>query len=303
MLFLVLFSFGHVQGTEVSRPLRIACLDDPSSTMNLSAFDLQLLRDYLLNRSDVADALKANNYSGITVLNLNTPENLLHLLRYDGADIVFCPLSLYLSSIPIHYHPVYQIYEGAFIDQRMIIFRNPALPDPNHSPNVKAAVSFWDIKSQPQLLSALRQCIDAEKFEFVYFSNPYDIAKTVLCGLIPVGICEKKVLDTVLQEAWVDLSQEDVVEVINELDLLPLDPILFHDSLDSENNKILKKQLRIAISQFFTTQPSNLSIVPVDKLDMQDIISKYRDQVTKLFQKALETTSPAREAGRNLLIP
>ena len=293
-MFALMFCCANVPANTtqtLEQSLKIAFLDAPSSTLNMNAFDMQILKEYLMNRPDVFDALKAKGYKDIEIISVNEQDHMMRLLRFAGAEIVFTPLSLYLNSLPVKYTPVFQLYEGSYMDQRLVIFKNPNMNSDATSSSTKVAVSFADMKSQPQLLNAIKSSIKNDRIEFAYYSNPHDIAKSVLCGLIEYGICERKILDTVIQQAWVDMSQKDVVTIIDELDLMPTDPVLFRSEFNNPDYHILAIRLRRAFSQYFATQPSSMVLIPLDTADVQDKILKYKDQVLKLFQKALLTTS------------
>lgn len=203
------------------------------------------LRDFLLNRADLREAMEAENMKGIDVLSSDSHQDLTQRMSLNHFDLVFCSSVDYVSQSGA-YEPLFQLrrpgdrftpsgdrvfhYGEIFVSRKSELFPPAAV----RKADLSAYFSTHEIAVSgsysaagyiyPQLKIADLTSASVS-WKPVFCASPEEVVKCVINGIAEIGACDSGVIEEVLASNGLSQYHDELVRVLWQTDPIPTDPV------------------------------------------------------------------------------
>jgi len=251
-LLIMILAFCHsVRGTTSEclpekTLFRIGYLpSDPEAQISTGA--LYDLRDFLLGREAVRQAMTEEDVQDIVLLAADSHENLVQRMSRNEFDLVFCS-SVDFVTQEGDYEARYQLRrpDDSFDPRGERVFRKGVILVNNRNPLYRSNASITAIAD---MLTTTRLALVSSSAAGYYYpclkiaqlnsskqlpqqiffcESSEEVVKTVINGLggnVSAGACEAGVIEKVLEQSRLLTKRDDLLQVVLETDPIPADPV------------------------------------------------------------------------------
>ncbi|MBX7244391.1 MAG: phosphate/phosphite/phosphonate ABC transporter substrate-binding protein [Candidatus Sumerlaeaceae bacterium] len=262
-------SSSAVGDAPTSAPFRIGYLrGDPEAPLDSGVFFR--LREYLLARPPIRDAVTSGAVSDIVLLASDSHQDLIQRMDQNEFDLVFCSSIDYVTQTG-DYEAIYQLrrskrdrfdprgsrvfHSGViFVNNRSPLFSGDITParlaDYFQRREIAMVGSFSAAGYVYPRLKIASLTTGTADLAVRFCDTPEEVVKYVINGVVEVGAADNGVIEEVLSSKKLDSELAKLVRVVIETDNIPTDPVALRRKWLPRNSD-LGREIRDGIRQFF----------------------------------------------------